>query len=493
MSATTCHPLARRRRQRALIAACTLGLAACTLGPDFRAPAPPTVDGYTQGGLPVAAGLPRLVPKRDIPAEWWTVFASSQIDALVRSALDRSPTLDQARARLVQAQELRTARAGATTYPQVDATFGAVRQRIDPATFGFPEAPNPGPFNVFSLGANVSYNFDLFGGTRRDLESYAAEVDYRTYELEGARLTLAANVVVTAIREASLAAQIEIVDMLLAAQRQQLAVVEQRYAAGGAARLDVENQKALLAQSQSALPVLQARLAQAGHQLAVLMGRPPAEAPASALRLADLRLPAELPLRVPSELVRRRPDILASEALLHKASAGIGVATADLYPRLIVSGAFSSSQLDISDVLGSGINIWNIGLNVVQPIFRHNELKARQRAAEAAFEQAAAGYRLTVLQGLQNVADVLRALESDANGIAARSEQSARANDAYRITIDRFNAGGVSHYVVLDAQRRQLDAQLELARVQGDLYADTATLFQAMGGGWSGVMADTSR
>lgn len=493
MSTSRFAMLARAVRRCALVVAGTLVVGACTLGPDFRAPDPPAVEQYTRGVAPAAKGMPRLVAARDLPAEWWTVFASPQIDMLVRNALEKSPSLDQARARLLQAQELRTARTGATTYPQVDATFGAVRQRIDPATFGFPEAPNPGPFNVFSLGANVSYNFDLFGGTRRDLEAYAAEVDYQTYELEGARLTLASNVVVTAIREAALAAQIEILDKLLSAQRQQLVIVEQRHVAGGAAQLDVETQKALLAQSESALPALHARRAQAQHQLAVLMGIAPTEAQIPVLRLADLQLPAEIPLRVPSELVRRRPDILASEALLHKASAGIGVATADLYPKLVVSGAFSSSQLDISDVLGSGINIWNIGLNLVQPIFRHNELKARQRAAEAAFAQAAAGYRLTVLQGLQSVADVLRTLEADARGITARSDQSARADNAYRITIDRYSAGGVSHYAVLDAQRRQLDAQLELVRLQGDLYADTATLFQAMGGGWSGVTADNSR
>ncbi len=370
--------------------------------------------------------------------------------------------------------------------PQLDATAGAVRQRIDPATVGFPEAPNPGPFNVFSLGANIAYNFDLFGGTRRDLEAYAAEVDYHGYELEAARLTLASNVVVTAIREASLAAQIDVVNQLLDAQRQQLAIVVQRVEAGGAARLDVENQRSLLAQSEAALPALQARQAQARHQLAVLLGLPPAQAQIPTLRLADLKLPSEVPLLVPSDLVRRRPDIRASEALLHKASAGIGVATADLYPKLVVSGGFSSSQLDIADVLGSGINLWNIGINLVQPIFRHGELKARQRAAEAAFEQAAAGYRQTVLLGLQNVADTLRALESDANGLAARTEQADRADAAQRITLARYDAGGVSHFAVLDAQRRLLDAQLELVRVRGDLYADTATLFQAMGGGWSG-------
>ncbi len=358
--------------------ACAVACAACTVGPDFRAPDPPAADRYVRGALADGAGMPRLVPQRDIPAEWWVVFGAPELDALVRRALQQSPTLDLARARLVQAQELRAARAGVTTYPQVDAAFGAVRQRIDPATFGFPEAPNPGPFNVFSLGADVSYNLDLFGGTRRELEALAAEVDYQGYELEAARLTLATNVATAAIRRASLAAQIDATSGILAAQKQQLAIVEARYQAGGVPWLDVQNQRALVAQTAGTLPPLQAQWAQAGHLLAVLMGDSPADAVLPEIRLAALALPAELPLRIPSELVRQRPDIRASEALLHKASANVGVATADLYPKLVISGSFSSSQLNLSDVLGNGINIWSIGANLLQPLFRGGELTGAQ-------------------------------------------------------------------------------------------------------------------
>lgn len=473
-------------RGRVPALACAALLAAgCTVGPDFRTPDPPAVDRYTPAPVPAAPGMPKLVRDRDIPAEWWTVFGSAELDALVRRALAQGPTLDQARARLVQAQELRTARYGAVTYPQFDATFGAERQRIDPATFGFPEAPNPGPFNVFSLGANVAYRFDLFGGTRRDLEGLAAEVDYRAYELEAARLTLAANVVVTAIRQAVLAAQAEIVAGILAAQRRQLAIVERRHADGAVAWLDVQNQRVLVAQTEALLPALAAQRAQAGHVLAVLVGDPPGAATLPEVRLAELRLPAELPLRLPSELVRQRPDIRASEALLHKASADVGVATADLYPKLVVTGSFSSGQLDLSQLLGNGINIWNVGLNVLQPVFRHEELEARRRAAVAAYDQAAAGYRIVVLQGLQNVADVLRALEADARTLSARSEQAARADDAFRIALGRYEAGGISQLAVLDAERVRLQAELDRVQAQAARYADAAALFQALGGGWT--------
>jgi NodT family efflux transporter outer membrane factor (OMF) lipoprotein len=469
---------------RASVFVASLLLAGCTVGPDFRSPDPPATDRYVPGALPATPGMPLLVPERDIPAQWWSVFGSPQIDALVARALRGSPTLDQARARLTQAQELRTARAGATLYPKVDLTAGAERQRIDPATFGFPGAPNPGPFNVFSLGANASYNFDFFGGARRELEALAADVDYQAYELEAARLTLASNVVATAIRQAALAAQIELTTRIVDAQRQELRITEERYEAGGVARLTVQNQRTLVAQTEAALPALRGQLAQAGHQLAVLTGEPPGTAAIPVLSLSDLKLPEELPLRLPSELVRQRPDIRASEALLHKASANVGVATADLYPKIVVSGGFSSSQLNISDVIGNGINVWNFGINLLQPLFRGGELQARKRAAEAAYEQAFAAYRQTVLQGLQNVADVLRALEADAQSVAARSEQAGHANETHRITLELFRIGGASELAVLDAERQRTSAEVELLNAQASRYTDAAALFQALGGGW---------
>jgi outer membrane protein TolC len=214
------------------------------------------------------------------------------------------------------------------------------------------------------------------------------------------------------------------------------------------------------------------------------MGDAPAAADVPVLMLQDLRLPSELPLRLPSELVRQRPDIQASEALLHKASANVGVATADLYPKLVISGGFSSTQLNIGDVLGNGINIWNIGINLLQPLFRGGELQARKRAAEAGYGQALAAYRQTVLQGLQDVADVLRALEADAQAVSARSLQAARAEEAYDITLGRFRAGGVGEVVLIEADRQRLSARVERLQAVANQYADAAALFQALGGSW---------
>lgn len=453
-------------------------LSGCTVGPDFRAPDPPATDGYVRGAAPKVT-----IASRDIPAEWWKVFESQEIDALVQKALANSPTLEVAQARVRQAKALREAREGGT-WPRADLAAGAERQRINPATFGFPQAPNPGPFNVFSLGVNASYDFDIFGGSRRELEALAAEIDYQAYELEGARLTIASNVVATAIRQAALGAQIEVTEAILAAQRQELAIAEKRYELGAVALVAVRNQGVLVAQTEASLPPLRAQQARASHYLAVLTGEPPATADVPAIALDRLTLPGEVPLRLPSELVRQRPDILASEALLHKASANVGVATADLYPKLVVSGSFSSSQLAIGDVLGNGINIWNIGLNLLQPLFRGGELQARKRAAEAAYEQALGAYRQTVLGGLQDVADVLRALEADALAVSARSLQAERAEEAYRITLERFRAGGVSELTLIEADRQRLAARVAHLDARAGQYADAAALFQALGGGW---------
>lgn len=479
----------RSRTSQFTACAVALACAGCTVGPDYRSPDPPVVPRYTSTpaeprvALPGATG-PVLAHGRDIAPDWWTLFGSPALDALVARALADSPTLAQAGARLAQAEEERTARSGATDYPGVNATAGVNRQRVDPATFGFPQAPVPGPFTTYSVGVQVSYVFDVFGGTRRELEALAAEVDYQRFVLEAARLTLAANVTVTAIRRAGLAAQIDLTQRIIAAQRRELEIVAQRYELGGVALLDLENRRALLAQTESALPPLVAAEAQATHLLAVYTGAAPGDASLPALALSDLRLPAELPLSLPSQLARQRPDIRASEALLHKANAEVGVATANLYPRITLSASASPTQLSLSDLASSGLNIWSIGANLLQPVFRGGELTARKRVAIAVFEQAEAAYRDAVLQGLRNVADVLRALESDTRSLASRSAQEEHAEIAYRIAQGRYDDGGMSQQDVLDAERQRLAAALARVQAETDRYADAVALLQALGGGW---------
>jgi len=474
---------------RIAIVLAAAALAGCTMGPDFRAPDPPGVATYTAGPQPdatvVADGVAqRFVVARDLPADWWTLYASPKLDALVRRALDASPTLGQARARLAQAQEELAARTSAVTWPAADLSAGVSRNQIDPAAMGFPSAPKTGPFTLYHVGIDVSYTIDVFGGARRELESLQADVEMRAHELAAAHLALTANVVTAAVRQAKLRAQIQSARAILGTQLAQLKIADDRYALGGIAAVELANQRALTAQTRATLPPLERDLAQAVHALAVYVGAPPGDAALPAVELADLALPRDVPLVLPADLVRQRPDIRASEARLHAASAAIGVAEANLYPRFTLSGGLSSDRTRIEDVIGSGVNVWNIGLAIVQPLLRQPELQARKRQAIAAYEEALAAHRQAVLTGIANVGDALRALEQDAEALAASSDQAREADAAYAITLERYKLGGVSQLDLIDAERQRLAAALDRSQAAANRLADTAALLQALGGGW---------
>lgn len=462
----------------------SLLLCACAVGPDFHAPAAPDARSYTRETLPASthaegATQTLVAADRALPM-WWTQFHSDALNRLVDAALQHSPTLDEARAKLVEARENYVAQAGATQFPQVDAKLSGARQKVDPAAFGIP-VPSPGPFTLFNASVSVSYALDVFGGNRRALEALLAQVDYQTYELDAARLTLAGNVASTAIRRASLQRQLALTTQLADAQAQQLKIVEGRYAAGGVAELDVRTQRTLLAQTRAQLPPLTTQLAQADHQLAILLGETPSKADFDDITLDALHLPDTVPVTLPSTLARERPDIRASEALLHQASANVGVATANLYPQFVVSAGAGSERTRIEDIV-NGMNIWNIGLNLTQPIFHGGELHAKKRAAQAAYDAAFASYRQTVLQALQQVADTLHALNDDARELQSRDEAASEAQASVKIAQAQYEAGGVSQFGLIDTQRQALQTALDRTRAQGDRLADTAALFQALGG-----------
>jgi NodT family efflux transporter outer membrane factor (OMF) lipoprotein len=479
-----------RRMLVAAIARCAaLLLAGCTLGPDFHAPDPPSSTRYLPAPavdtLTAEAATQRFVAADDIRADWWTLFASPKLDALVGQSLAASPTLDEARARLVEAQRNRDAGASAALWPSANLRTGIERQRIDPSVLGFPAAPNPGPFTLYNIGVDVSYTFDVFGGTRRQLEGLAAQVDYARFELEAAQRMLAANIVTTALRQASLVAQIDALERIAGAQRDSLSIAQRRYDLGAIAEVELANQRALTAQTAARLPPLRAELAQTAHRLAVYAGREPAATDTTPFTLADFTLPAEIPLTLPSQLAMRRPDVRASEALLHRASADVGVAAANLYPQFTLTGGASSTRTALNEI-GNGLNLWNIGLALMQPLLRGPELRARERAAVAAFDAAKAAYRQSVLHALQNVADTMRALEADTRLLAARSDEAAAAQRAYEITRQRFALGAVSQLALLDAERTRLEATLARSEAEAARHADTAALLDALGGGWWG-------
>ncbi len=467
----------------------------CTVGPRYHAPAPPAIATYTSQPSPrqtasstgQAGTAQTFNAAGNLPAQWWTLFHSPDLNQMVREALANSPTLVEATARLKEAQEELRARTGSTKYPTVTGSASVEPEQVNLAAFGIP-FPNPSPFTLLNGSVAVSYALDIFGANRRLIEGLRAERDYQAWQLAGARLMLAGNVVSAAIQQADVGRQIDLTRQMLALQERELKIVEQRYQAGGVSDYDVRSQRTLVAQTRAALPALEQRLQAVNDQLAVLMGKSPAEAHIPVLSLDSLHLPEELPVSLPSSLVRQRPDIRAAEALLHQASANVGIATANLYPQITLSG--SGGALGTS--LSSGGAIWNVSAGLTQPIYNGGALRAEKRKAQAAYQQAGSVYQQTVLQAFQQVADTLYAIENDAQTLQARAEAATDAEASYKIAALRYGAGGISQVAALDAERQQLQTALDRAAAAAAPYSDSATLFEALGGGWWNDAAATS-
>jgi len=468
-----------------------LTVSACAVGPDFHRPEAPTTTGYTETAMPpetaavpgTGGGAQHFISGREIPGQWWTLFHSEPLDQLIRQALADSPTLAAAQATLREARENLRALTGGALVPNVDGTLSARRQQTTGAGFGQPGAQG-NLFNLFDASVGVSYALDFFGGARRGLEALRSQVDYQRFQLEGAHLALTSNIVTTAVKEASLRAQIRAVQEIISAQEKQFGMVERQFQLGGASRSDVLAQRTQLAQTRASLPPLELELGQTRHRLAVLVGKLPSEAVLPEFNLDGIELPQDLPVSLPSSLVRQRPDVLASEALLHQSSAEIGVATANLFPQITLTGNYGSQSSKSGDLFSSGAGVWSLGAGLLQPLLHGGELTAKRRAAIDAYDQASAQYRETVLLAFQNVADVLRALESDAAALQAQAEAEAAARDALELTQKQFEFGAVSYLVLLNAERQHQQTRINLVQAQAARFADTAALFQSLGGGW---------
>lgn len=472
-----------------LLLAC-LSLAGCAVGPDFRTPDAPAVKTYTKEALPdqtvtaaVAGGeAQRFIMQKEIASQWWSLFQSQALDDLIKQAFAHNPSLTAAQAALRQAEENRRAAFG-TLLPAVDASAAASRQQVTGASSG-QSGVRIDPFNLYNASVAVSYTLDIFGGARRELEALQSQVDYQRFLLEGAYLALSANIVTTVVREASVREQIRATREVLALQQRQLDTVERQFELGAVSLADVLAQRSQLAQAQAAIPLLAKELTQTRHQLAILTGSLPSEATLTEFTLSSFSLPRELPVSLPSDLVKQRPDIRAAEALLHAASAKVGVATADLYPRITLSAAYGSQANTIGDLFTGPAALWSFGGQLLQPVFHGGALIARRRAAIAAYDQASAQYRETVLKAFANVADTLKALESDAQALEAQALSADAAGQSLEMSDKQFKAGAVSYLTVLDAQRQYQQTRVALAQAQAQRYADTAALFQALGGGW---------
>ena len=477
-------------------------LAGCAIGPDYRRPEPPKDERYTAQPMPASIGqndnAQRLVTDMDVPGQWWTLFRSPQLDALIKRSLTANPELAAAQSALRQAREAQAAGNGAL-FPQVEADYNVQRQRVA-GTLSSPVASNADDYTLHTAQLDVSWAPDLFGGERRQLEALRAQTDVQRFQLEAIRLSLTANVVVAAIQQAGLRAQIQATREIVAAQQATLDSFRRQRELGQLSRADVAAQAAALAQAQAALPPLQKQLAQQNDAIAALLGQSPAEAAVTDFDLADLHLPGTLPLSLPAQSVRQRPDVLAAEAQLHAACAEVGVAMAHRLPKFTLSANAGSSPTDIGQLLKDGTTFWSLAADVSEPLFDAGTLKHQQHAAEAALDQAKAQYRSAVVGALQNVADVLYALKFDAAELQAATAAEQASAHSLAIARTRFALGDADHLVVLQAE--QAWQQADIARVQAQVarYDDTAALFQALGGGWwhdqtslSGVSRPSSR
>jgi len=473
-----------------LAALAGLWLAGCAVGPDFERPKPPTVSDYTAQPpattvttTNVAGGEAQHFAKgAEIAGDWWTLFHSEPLNALIEQSLTNNPDLKAAQAALTVARENRLAQRGGY-YPSVSAGFSATRQKTAGVLAPIP-SNNAQQFNLFTPQVSVSYVPDVFGQNRRTVESIQAQEQAVRYQMIATYTTLAANVVVTAIQEGAVQMQIDATRRLINLNSNMVEIVRYQMSKGSASRLDLAAQESQLAQTIATLPPLMKQAAQLRDQLAVLAGRFPDAAPTNQFELQSLHLPSDLPVSLPSALVAQRPDVLQAEANLHSATAQIGIAVANRLPNITLSANAGSTALSFDKLFSSGTGFWGIGAAATAPLFQGGTLLHQERAARAAAVEAAEQYRSTVLTAFQNVADTLTALEQDAEALKA----AATAAEDARITLDlskrQWQDGYIAFLALLSAEQANEQAQINLVQAQANRFADTAALFQALGGGW---------
>ena len=473
-------------------------LVGCAAGPDFQPPSPPAVERYTREPAlekTASADVPggeaqRFLSGRDIPAQWWMLFQSPPLTALVERALKANPTIKAGEAALRQARELVRAQQG-LYYPGAQASYSAARQR-ESQTLSPTLNSAQDIFNLHTAQLSVSYAPDVLGLNRRQVEALQAQAGAQRFQLEATYLTLASNVVSAAIEEASLRAQLAAARDIVAINAKSLDLLRRQLAAGAIAGVEVHVQEAALAQAEQALPPLQKQLDQTRNRIAALAGELPAEHSGEDFELAALQLPRELPVSLPSRLVEQRPDVRAAEEQLRAASAQIGVATAEMLPQFSITAASGGVATQFGRMFASGNPFWDVAAGLSQTVFAGGTLLARKRAAQAAFDQAAAQYRATVIAAFQNVADALYALQADADALRAAVNSEHAARVSLDLVQKQLAVGQVNYLALLAAQQTYQQAVITLAQARASRFADTAALFQALGGGWWNRPAEAS-
>ena len=471
------------------IAAALLLSVSCVVGPNFQKPAPPQVPGYTSPSTTPTTSTPNVsggeaqsfVKGRDIPGDWWTLFHSQPLNDLIDRSLKANPDLKSAQAALLVARENTLAQRG-YYYPSISAGFAATRGRssseISPVTYSGALS-----YSLFTPQVSVSFVPDVFGLNRRTIESLKAQEQQARFALAATHITLSSNIAAAAIQEASLRGQVEATNKLIAVATKVLEILRGQYAKGYASELDVAAQEGQLAQVAATLPPLLKQLAQQRDLLSALSGGFPNQEMPETFELSSFQLPRELPLTLPSQLVEQRPDVLQAEENLHLASALIGVAHANRLPSFALTADTGSMAVIFSQMFNKG-GFWDTAGGLTQPVFEGGTLLHRERAAVAAYTQANEQYRSTVLTAFQNVADTLHAIEQDADGLKA----AAAATDAAAVTLDltkkQLDGGYANYLALLAAEQAYQQAMLNLVQAQSNRYADTAALFQSLGGGW---------
>jgi len=475
-----------RGAPRAWALALAAGLAGCAVGPDFVKPEAPKADHYGREADPTATPAAegqaqRLERGAPVAGDWWTLFGSSQLDAIVKQAVADNETLKGALASLKASQS--NLRAGyGVFFPQVDAHAGAERERVTLVSFG--ENLPATVFNLFTLSGTVSYALDVFGGQRRALEGLEAQADFQRFQAAAAYLTLTGNVVNAVIARAAYEEQARATRELVDDERGQVSLTEAQATAGTIAYVSVLSLRTQLAALEATLPPIVQHVSQSDHLLSTLAGRLPSEWTAPPVALSELKLPPAVPLSLPSELVRQRPDILAALAQLHQASANVGVATAALFPSITLSGSLGANNSTLPNLFAANGSFWSLGAGLTAPLFHGGALWNERQAAIDGYEQALANYHQTVLSAFQQVADALRALDLDAQALDAEARSMAAAEDALQLTQANYAAGVANYLQVLVAFAQYHQARIGYVEARAQRLQDTVALFVALGGGW---------
>ena len=465
-------------------------LSSCAVGPDFVQPSAPDVDRYTRELLASRTSATdvkfgqsqRFVNGRDIPAEWWQLFQSPALNALIRKAIDANPNLQTTLAALRVAKEAVYAQQG-KYFPLVQANFNPSRSLTSSSLSPAP-ANGDTLYNLYTAQVLVSYTFDTWGLNRRTVESLQGAADSQRFQVEAAYLTLIANVVVAAVQEASLRAQIDATNRLIDINTKMLVILRNQLKTGYENMIDVAAQEASLAQIAATLPPLRKALAQQRDLLSALAGRFPSQEPTETFRLAELRMPTDLPVSLPADLIEQRPDVRSAEEQLHSASALIGVAIANMLPNLSISAGTGYSSTSMASLFTGPALFWNVAGNVTQPLFDGFTLLHEERAAQAVYQQAAWAYRSTVIGAFQNVADSLRAIQNDADTLKAAREFEKAAKISLTLSQQQMQTGQANILFLLLAEQTYQQAVIQVVQAQAARISDTEALFAALGGGW---------